>query len=48
VPILAQADDVVTVQRYKNAVIDAFNSLEMEEQRGAAINYDKENIYEKG
>ena len=30
VQILAQADDAVIIQRYENAVKDAFNRLEME------------------
>jgi hypothetical protein len=33
VQILAQADDVVIVDRYDNAVKDAFNRLEMEAQK---------------
>jgi len=32
VQILAQADDVVIVERYENAFKDAFNKLEMESQ----------------
>ena len=33
VQILAQADDVVIIQRYENAVKDPFNRLEMEEKK---------------
>jgi hypothetical protein len=48
VHILAQADDAVIVQRYENAVKDAFNRLEMEAQkRSSVINYDKPKIYGK-
>jgi len=37
--ILAYADDAVIVRRYKNAVKDAFNRLEMEAQKmGLMIN----------
>ena len=32
VQILDQADDAVIIQRYENAVKDAFNRLEMESQ----------------
>jgi hypothetical protein len=33
VDILAHADDIVIVERYENAVKDAFNRLEMEAQK---------------
>ena len=46
--IRAQADDVVIVERYKNAVKYAFNRLEMEAQKmGSVINYDKVKLYGK-
>jgi hypothetical protein len=44
---LAHADDV-TVERYENAVKDAYDRLEMEAQKmGSVINYDKAKIYGK-
>jgi len=48
VQILALDDDGVTVQKYENAVKDAFNRVEMEAQKGVSvINYDKVKIYGK-
>jgi len=42
VQILAHDDEDVIVQKYENAVKDAFNRLEMEAQkRGSVINYEK-------
>jgi hypothetical protein len=41
-------DDGVTVEKYENAVKDAFNRLEMEAQkRSTVINCDKTKIYGK-
>jgi hypothetical protein len=48
VQILAHADDVVIVERYENAVKDAFNRLKMEAQKKWFSDYDKEKYVKNG